>query len=139
MARKASKSKSPRTHEDAIIDAALALAAEQPWDQVRLGDIAVRADISLSDLRAAFDGKFDILAAFVRRTDQAVLDRLDPEIADEPPRERLFDVLMTRFDALLPHKEAVRSIVRSFERRPGDLISWNPIGVRSMVWISLCR
>lgn len=135
MARKASKSKSPATPHDAIVDAALALAAEQRWDEVRLGDIAARADVSLSELRAEFDGKLDIIAAFVRRIDQAVLDRLDPEIADEPARERLFDVLMTRFDALQPHKEAVRSIVRSFERRPGDLISWNPIAVRSMVWM----
>jgi len=135
MARSSKTSKSAEISKDAIVDAALALAAERPWEDVRLSDIAAEAGVSLAGLRASFDGKMDILAAFVRRIDQAVLDRLDPELTDEPPRERLFDVLMTRFDVLTPHKDAVRSIVKSFERRPGDLISWNPIAVRSMTWM----
>ncbi|MCT8971956.1 TetR/AcrR family transcriptional regulator [Microbaculum marinisediminis] len=141
MARKTTKAKpqpaktqTAKTPDD-IVDAALGLAAEQPWDEVRLTDIAARAGVSLSALRAAFDGKIAILAAFIRRIDQAVLDALDPELSDEPARERLFDVLMTRFDALMPYKEAVRSIAGSFERRPGDLIAMNPIAVRSMVWM----
>ncbi|WP_436638450.1 TetR family transcriptional regulator [Microbaculum sp. FT89] len=136
MARKTTKSKAQKAKTpDDIVDAALDLAADQPWDEVRLTDIAARAGVSLSALRAAFDGKTDILAAFTRRIDQAVLDALDPELTDEPARERLFDVLMTRFDALMPYKDAVRSIARSFERRPGDLIAMNPIAVRSMVWM----
>ncbi len=136
MARKTTKTKAPEpVTPDDIVDAALALAAEQPWDEVRLTDIAARAGVTLSELRAAFDGKVDILAAFTRRIDRAVLDALDPEIADEPPRERLFDVLMSRFDALAPYKDAVRSIAGSLGRRPGDLIAMNPAAVRSMVWM----
>jgi AcrR family transcriptional regulator len=131
MARKPAQTKLP----DVILDAALALAAERPWDEVRLGDIAERAGVSLSDLRAAYDGKTDILAAFTRRIDRAVLDRIDPDLGEEPVRERLFDVLMSRFDALMPYREAVRSIAKSFERRPGDLIAWNPVAVRSMTWM----
>ena len=129
--RKPAASKLP----DTVLDAALALAAEQPWESVRLRDIAERAGVTLSDLRGVYDGKTDILAAFSRRIDRAVLDNLDPDIAGEPPRERLFDVLMTRFDMLMPYREAVRSIVKSFEARPGDLIAWNPVAVRSMTWM----
>jgi len=140
MARKTTKAKSADAKvsaksPDAIVDAALALAAEQPWDAVRLADIAARAGVSLSALRAAFDGKAAIVAAFMRRIDEAVLDALDPELADEPERERLFDVLMSRFDALMAYKEAVRSIAKSYGRRPGDLIAMNPVAVRSMVWM----
>lgn len=130
-ARKAAASKLP----DVILDAALALAAEQPWESVRLSDIAERAGVTLSDLRGVYDGKTDILAAFSRRIDRAVLDNLDPDVAGEPARERLFDVLMTRFDMLMPYREAVRSIIKSVEARPGDLIAWNPVAVRSMTWM----
>ncbi|MEJ8572218.1 TetR family transcriptional regulator [Microbaculum marinum] len=141
MARKpAQKNSGPKKiardkRPDAIVDAALELAAERAWEDVRLSDIAERVGLSLSELRAEFDGKTGILAAFTRRIDQAVLDRIDPDLAGEPPRERLFDVLMTRFDVLMPYRDAVRSIVRSFERRPGELLTWNPIAVRSMTWM----
>jgi len=131
MARKPARNNIP----DAIVDAALALAAERPWEEVRLTDIAQKAGVSLSDLRAAYDGKLDILAAFTRRIDQAVLDNIDPDLDVEPLHDRLFDVLMSRFDALNPYREAVRSIVAAFERRPGDLMSWNPVAVRSMTWM----
>ena len=39
--------------------------------------------------------------------------------ADEPARERLFDVLMRRLEILAPYKDAVRSIMCSARRNPG--------------------
>ena len=39
-------------------------------------------------------------------------------MAEEPPRERLFDVLMRRLEALAPHKAAIRSLLRSARRHP---------------------
>lgn len=135
MARKTSRTDKPADLTERIVDAALTLAATRPWQEVRLSDIAAEADVSLADLRERFDGKLDILAAFSRRIDREVLERLDPDLAQEPVRERLFDVLMARFDALQPYRAAVASIVRSFEARPGDLLMWNRVAVRSMVWM----
>ena len=43
----------------------------------------------------------------------------DADMAEEPPRERLFDVLMRRIELLAPHKAAVRSLMRSAVRNPG--------------------
>ena len=43
----------------------------------------------------------------------------DAEMAQESPRERLFDVLMRRIELLEPHKAAVRSLSRSCRRDPG--------------------
>ena len=40
------------------------------------------------------------------------------DMAEEPPRERLFDVLMRRLEALAPHRDAVRSLLRSARRNP---------------------
>src|SRR5262245_64329172 len=58
---------------DAAIDALLALLAERSFADIGLEDIATRAGLSLSGLRAAFPGKVAILAAFSQRIDLAVL------------------------------------------------------------------
>ncbi len=103
---------------DAIIDAALDLAAVQGWRDSTLGDIARHAKLSLADLYRHYPSKTAILAGFARRVDIAVLSGTDPEESEETPRERLFDVIMRRFDALGPHREAVRAILRDAGREP---------------------
>ena len=96
-----------------IVDHALELAAAQGWANTSLSDIAEAAGLTLAQLRATFPSKTAIIAAYTTRVDEAVLNDIDPELADKSSRERLFDVLMKRFDAMNPHKEAVRSILRA--------------------------
>ena len=48
-----------------------------------------------------------------RTLDRAVLAADFSDMAEEPPRERLFDVLMRRLEILAPHRDAVRSLLRS--------------------------
>ncbi len=54
----------------------------------------------------------------MREVDRAVLDGIDAGMADEPPRERLFDVLMRRLDLLAADKAAVQSLQRSVMLNP---------------------
>ena len=54
---------------------------------------------------------------------------------EEPARERLFDVLMRRLEALAPYKEAVRSLLRSARRNPGLALALNAMVVRSQQWM----
>ena len=54
-----------------------------------------------------------------------MLAGVDPDMAEEPPRERLFDVLMRRLEVLAPHKEAVRSLLRSARRNPRLALALN--------------
>ena len=54
-----------------------------------------------------------ILAAHLKAVDRAVLAEDLADMAEEPARERLFDVLMRRLEVLAPHREAVRSLLRS--------------------------
>ncbi len=120
---------------DSIVDAALALASERDWDSVRLSEIAERSGIGLAELRGHFSGKHDILSAFAARIDRQVLEGIDTELAAEPARDRIFDVVMGRFDALQPYREAVRSIARALNRRPAELMAWNSVALRSMRWM----
>jgi len=102
-----------------IHDAALQLAADHGWDGVALRDIARAAGVGLSALHAAYPGKQDIVRAHARRVDTRVLDELDPENLEEAARDRLFDVLMHRFDILQQNRAGVAAIVRSYRRDPG--------------------
>ncbi len=123
------------TARDRIIAAFMALLAEKPIERIGFAEIAARAGVSLADLRGEFGSTFAILAAQVKEIDRAVLSGGDPEMAEEPPRERLFDVLMRRLDALEPHKDAVRSLARSAARNPGLAVALNGLAVRSQQWM----
>lgn len=93
-----------------LIDAALELAAEHGWQAVTLADVALRAKVPLVEVYAQFQSRSDILRAFLSRVDEQMMSgEVD---AAASPRDRLFDVTMRRFEALNPHKPAVRSILR---------------------------
>ena len=138
MARKPAttpESEAPKDVRGAAVDALMALAAERDWDAISLGDIAGKAGLPLSALRGAYASKGAILAAFSRGIDEAVLDGIDPGMAGEPARERLFDTLMRRIDMLAPHKEAIRNISRAFLHDPLTLAAWNRVAVTSAQWM----
>jgi AcrR family transcriptional regulator len=120
---------------DPIVNAFMALLAEQRFEEIGFADIAQRAGISLSELRAKQPSKIALIAAHMRAVDRSVLEGIDAGLAEEPPRERLFDVLMRRLDALAPHKAAVRSLQRSIMLNPGLTLALNGLAVRSMQWM----
>lgn len=101
-----------------IIAATMRLAAGRPWDEVLMKDIAEAAAIDLAALRGEFPSKSAILGAFMRAVDDAVLANAPKFTGAENARDRIFDVIMARFDVLAPYKEALRSIAAS---RPLDL------------------
>lgn len=117
---------------DRIVDALLGRLATEPFRSIELTDVARDADVSLADLRRTFGGKLDILAAYMQRVDAAVLDRIDPALDGEPARDRLFDILMARLDALTPHKTAVSRLVKELRRDPLLAALLNPLVVQSM-------
>jgi AcrR family transcriptional regulator len=124
-----------KSERERIIDALMALLAEKPIEQIGLAEIAKRAGVSLSNLRDAFSATLAILAAHMKAIDRAVLAGGDDDMAEEPPRERLFDVLMRRLEILAPHKAAVRSLLRSAARNPGLAFALNGLAVRSQQWM----
>ncbi len=86
------------------------MAALQGWRHTTLGDVAAAADLTLGEVLAIYPSKASIVSAFTRATDAEVLAGGDGDLTEQPPRDRLFDVMMRRFDALGPHKDAVRSM-----------------------------
>jgi len=109
------------TPKGRIVAAALKQAGERRWSDVTLADIAKSAELSLVELRRAFGSKAEILAAFVRAVDDEVLARTPPRSADQPPRDAIFEVVMSRFDILAPYKPALNSIAASWPTDPAML------------------
>jgi AcrR family transcriptional regulator len=118
-----------------IITAFLGLLAEKRFEQVGLAEIAETADVSLAEFRGEFASPLAILAAYIKDTDRAVLAADFSDMAEEPPRERLFDVLMRRLEILAPHREAIRSLIRSASRNPPLAMALNSLAVRSQQWM----
>ncbi len=122
-------------NRDTIVSAFLALLAEKSFNEIDLAAVAAKSGVSLADLRGEFGSTFDMLAAFYRDTDKKVLSTSDSELADAPARERLFDVLMRRIEAVKPHKEALRSLMRSAQRDPSLALGLNRLSLRSQQWM----
>lgn len=102
----------------------LDLVAEQGWRAVTLGRIAQASGLPLSALYGQYASKTDLLTAYARRIDLAMLAALgEPGPAPADPaavKDRLFEAMMARFDALNPHKPAIRVMMREL---PGDPVA----------------
>ena len=103
----------PANPRNALIAAALRLAAERPWADVTLADVAEAAGMTLTALKKEFASKGEIIAAFTSEVDDEVLARAPKRAPEQPARDTLFEVIMCRFDILAPYRPALRSIVQS--------------------------
>jgi len=119
---------------DTALDDFLGLVAEKGYANVALRDVAASAGLGLAELYRRYPDKAALVAGFLARIDAEVIAGTpatsDPE---ETVRDRLFDVLMRRFDALRPHRAAVRAIRRAGLGDPLLALSLAPAVRRSMV------
>lgn len=118
-----------------IIEAFMGLLAEKPFERIDLTEIATGAEVSLADLRGHFSGKLDIIAAHMKQIDQQVLAGIGEDMLEETSRERLFDVMMRRLEAMAPYKAALRSLMQSATRNPPLGLALNGLAVRSEQWM----
>ena len=118
-----------------IIDTAIKLAGEKGWRATTMADIAARAEITLAEIYRVFPAKSDILKGFTRQIDEAVL-AVGPDGDDgESPRDRLFDVMMRRFDALTPYRSGLDSISRDLRADPVAASVHSCALRRSLAWM----
>lgn len=121
--------------QDRMVDAALALAAERPWHEISLREIAEASGLPLAEAYRCGASKQAILEAFLRRTDAAVLSEGAMEEDEGSARDRVFDILMRRFDALQPHRKALASILLAQTRDPVTALASLAALQRSMTWM----
>ena len=131
----AAKTTPAATPREQIIAALMELLAERDLGSVGLAEVAERAGVSLAVLRENYDGKLGILADWSRRIDMAVLEQGSAEEGEGGARDRLFEVLMRRFEALGPYKEALRRLARSARFDLRLACALEAIVARSQKWM----
>jgi AcrR family transcriptional regulator len=122
------------TPRDRIVVATFKLAETRGWRELSLGEIAGEAGIPLAELRSTFQSKGQILAAFSRAVDQAVLEKFEKPGTDAP-RDRLFDVLITRFEIMQPYKAAMRRIRDDLGSSFGEALAQLRPALKSQYWM----
>src|SRR5579885_1931469 len=103
---------------DRIIDAAFARIAETGWRRLSLAAVAAEAGLPIVRVYRTFPSKNAILLAWMRRIDDAVLAAAPAPDEAERPRDRVFDLVMRRFDALAPYKPALAVLRRELPLDP---------------------
>jgi AcrR family transcriptional regulator len=100
-----------------------------------LSAIAAAAELPILQVYRLFHSKQAILCGLYDRIDQIVL--ADPPAAepDERARDRLFDLMMRRFDALQPYKTALDVLRRELSGDPVTALCAASALLRSMRWM----
>jgi len=115
MARRTKRNKN--TVEDRVLRAAMDLAATEGWGTVTTEAVARRAKLRPEQVAERHGSRRAIVAALAARADRAMIagEAADPAL---PWRDRLFEVLMRRFEALAPYRPGLKSVLNEAPRRP---------------------
>lgn len=113
--------------------AALALAAVKPWAQVTLVELAHEAGRPVADLYGATLG--EALECAEEAFDRAIADGLEEHDPNQSVRDRLFDLIMKRFEAMEPHRAAVLAMEVGQDRDPLAMNAAHQRSVRCARWV----
>jgi len=118
--------------DQTLIASAFTLAARIGWPQVSVAAAARDANLPLERARARFLGRDAILLRFGRLADEAALTGA---LTEGSPRDKLFDVLMRRFDALQAHRGGVVALLRALPANPPLALLLATATQGSMAWM----
>lgn len=111
-------------------DALLVLAADRPWRDITLRDVAERAGVGFADLYARAPGKAALLWRLSSRFDRSAFAAAASD--DQPSaKDRLFEAFMARLEAMEPHRAVLISLARG--AGPGVFAPRLPITVRGLL------
>ncbi len=122
--------------DTALIGAAFRRAGERGWSHVSVAAAAREAGLDLARARLRFPGQIAVLVKFGRMADRAALVTAgSPGAGTGNVRDRLFELLMRRFDVLQEHRAGVEALLRSLPARPGLVLLLGAATERSMGWM----
>ena len=116
-------------------EAALRLASENPWAELTLSEIAAEAGLELSEFHGVAD-KEDLARAIEPMFDKAM--SAEAADVDETPRERLFDVIMLRFEEMESHRAGLLSLQHWREQNPRRLAKLAKARMDTARWALAC-
>ena len=115
----------------AVIAAVFDQAALRGWQDVSLVEAAQDTGLDLPRLRRRFPSRAAVLMKFGAEVDGIALSG----VPSGTPRERLFDILMNRIEALQAHRDGVRALISAMRTDPALTLLVYTATVRSMKWL----
>ena len=120
--------------DESLIAALWRVIAAHGWPGLTMRRLASEAGVEAASLRERFPTRLDLLLLHGRVMDQAVMAGTIPGQGGSA-RDRIFDVLMRRLDAMQPHREGILRLFEDMRRDPALALALAPhIGV-AMRWM----
>jgi AcrR family transcriptional regulator len=118
-----------------LLVAAFELIAERGWSGLSLVAVARRAGVSPAEVARELPGRGAVLRALSRRIDEAMLALDEAELAGLPPRDRAFELLMRRLEALVPFRPGLERLARGARCDPCLALATACRLDRSLAWL----
>jgi hypothetical protein len=116
-----------------LAQAALTLAANMPWREVTLPKLAEAAGRPVEEYYGASLG--EAVDCVEEAFDRAIADNLDQLDPDQSVRDRLFELIVRRFEAMEPHRAAVLAMEQGLDRDPTLMAAAHQRHVRCARWV----
>ncbi|MGI9492158.1 MAG: TetR family transcriptional regulator [Geminicoccaceae bacterium] len=131
----AAKPKKTTESSKDLLVIAFEVIAETGWSDFSFNDLADRAGLSFSEIRGFFKSKSAILDALNLRLDEAMLAVDRGELSDLPMRDRVFELMMSRLEAMAPLRAGVLRLSKD-ARQDSELVIMTACRLdRSMGWL----
>jgi len=104
--------------ETKLARAALALAAKKPWQNVTLDQIVSSAKLPPKEIKKKYKNAEELLPVIVKLIDTETAARVRIRDRKAPTHDRLFEVMMARFDSLQSHRKGIVSIMKAAKTNP---------------------
>jgi AcrR family transcriptional regulator len=118
-----------------LLTEAFALIGDEGWRGFSFAALARRTGVSRVEIYRQFRSRDALLGALNRRADEAMLAVDDAEIAGLPPRDRVFELLMRRLEALVPYRAGLARLARDARADPCVVLLTACRLQRSLMWL----
>ncbi len=95
-----------------LLEAALGLIEREGWQAYGPLRLARETGAGLAEIVTQLGDRAEIFAAMGRRADMAMIDVAVEDLTDMSPKERVFELMMRRFESLRPARPALRRLRR---------------------------
>jgi len=117
-ARTAPRSGGSGDSSAALRRALLDLVETQGWIDLSFAEIAEQAGVPIAEAHRIYPSKTAVLLGLTRAIDERMLNSLADDPLEGSTKDRLFDIVMRRFDALKADRNAYRRLMRQLPATP---------------------
>lgn len=103
---------------DSLRRALLELVETQGWIDLSFAEIAEQAGVPIAEAHRIYSSKTAILLGLTRSIDERILNSLAVDPLEGSAKDRLFDIVMRRFDVLKADRNAYRRLMRQLPATP---------------------